>query len=96
MIMIWTGTVSGVHVLILFLAEEYDRHMAGKKHNERLQAYLEKKRLAESSIFVKGFPARTEENEMAMYFGNFGMVSKVVFEAPDKKQKVTLSVHVYI
>lgn len=69
-------------------AEEYDRHMAGRKHNERLQSYLEKKRAAESSVFVKGFPARTQENEMAMYFSNFGMVTKVVFEVQDKKKQV--------
>jgi hypothetical protein len=25
---------------IYLLAEEYDRHMAGKRHNERLQAYI--------------------------------------------------------
>ncbi|CAG2210021.1 TUT1 [Mytilus edulis] len=67
-------------------AEEYDRHMAGKKHNEKLQAYLEKKRVAECSIFVKGFPPRTEENELVLYFQNFGPINKIVMETHEKKK----------
>ncbi|CAC5404302.1 MTPAP [Mytilus coruscus] len=67
-------------------AEEYDRHMAGKKHNEKLQAYLEKKRVAECSIFVKGFPPRTEENELVLYFQNFGSINKIVMETHEKKK----------
>lgn len=67
-------------------AEEYDRHMAGKRHNERLQAYLEKKKLAECSVFVKGFPARTNEDELMMYFQNFGAITKIVMESQEKKK----------
>lgn len=79
------------NVYIFFLAEEYDRHMAGKKHNEKLQAYLEKKRVAECSIFVKGFPPRTEENELVLYFQNFGPINKIVMETHEKKK-----VHVFV
>lgn len=65
--------------------------MAGKKHNEKLQAYLEKKRVAECSIFVKGFPPRTEENELVLYFQNFGPINKIVMETHEKKK-----VHVFV
>jgi hypothetical protein len=54
--------------------------MAGKRHNERLQAYIEKKKTAECSVFVKGFPPRTAENELMLYFQNLFLPAyKMVF-----------------
>ena len=72
--------------VLYLLAEEYDRHMAGKRHNERLQAYIEKKKTAECSVFVKGFPPRTAEDELMLYFQSFGMINKIVMEIHEKKK----------
>ncbi|OWF46345.1 speckle targeted PIP5K1A-regulated poly(A) polymerase-like [Mizuhopecten yessoensis] len=66
-------------------AEEYDRHITGKRHINHLNYYREKKKHAGCSVFVKGFPPKTTEWEMKVYFNNFGPVDKVIFDKKDEK-----------
>ncbi|XP_060074932.1 speckle targeted PIP5K1A-regulated poly(A) polymerase-like [Ylistrum balloti] len=66
-------------------AEEYDRHISGKRHINHLNYYREKKQHAMCSVFVKGFPPKTTEWELKVYFNNFGPVDKVIFDKKDEK-----------
>lgn len=66
-------------------AEEYDRHVGGKRHINQLNYYREKKQHAACSVFVKGFPPKTTEWELKVYFNNFGPVDKIIFDKKDER-----------
>ncbi|XP_033733315.1 speckle targeted PIP5K1A-regulated poly(A) polymerase-like [Pecten maximus] len=66
-------------------AEEYDRHISGKRHINQLNYYREKKKHASCSVFVKGFPPKTTEWELKVYFNNFGPVDKIIFDKKDER-----------
>ena len=72
-----------------FSANEYDRHMNGRRHRQKLELYYAKKEVASRSLFVKGFPGQTSEDELKIYFSAFGPVLKVIYDPKKSNKKVS-------
>lgn len=76
--------------MLYVLAQEYDRHMCGKRHQARLKTYEERKKQSNCSVFVKGFPPGTKEIELENYFSYFGKVKHVFFDKQHNKVRLII------
>ncbi|KAL3835818.1 hypothetical protein ACJMK2_021289 [Sinanodonta woodiana] len=57
-------------------------HMRGKRHQTSLKYWSERKVQADLSLYVRGFPPRTTDNELWNYFSQWGQVTKVTVVRP--------------
>ena len=60
-------------------------HIQGKRHKNALEFWKNRQAQAKTSVFVRGFPIGTSEQELWQYFAQFGRVTKVSLVKPKVK-----------
>ena len=61
-------------------AAQMSKHQDGKKHLRLVASAAARVKHEKHSVFVRNFPPSTTEDELKMYFGQFGVVEKVVLD----------------
>ena len=57
-------------------------HLGGKRHQNAIKFWDERQEQAKLSIFVRGYPHGTTEEELWDYFSQYGRVMKVTIVKP--------------
>lgn len=73
----------------MFVADLYEYHVNGKRHQVQLERYKRRKDESERSVYARGFPPSTQEHELLAYFCMFGPVEKIVYD--EKKSMKTVN-----
>lgn len=62
--------------------ESMQYHLGGKRHQNAIRFWEERQEQARLSIFVRGYPNGTTEEELWEYFSQYGRVTKVTIVKP--------------
>ena len=62
--------------------ESMQYHLGGKRHQNAIKFWEERQKQAEISLFVRGYPIGTTEEELWEYFSQYGRVTKVTIVKP--------------
>ena len=58
-------------------------HLGGKRHQNAIKFWEQRQEQARLSIFVRGYPNGTTEEELWEYFSQYGRVTKVTIVKPN-------------
>lgn len=83
-----------IHFINYCTADEYDRHMMGRRHKGQIEWHRARRDEAEKCVFIKGFPNRTTDKDLTDYFGMFGEINKCVVD--DKHKVISCKTYIHV